>query len=301
MRNITMIANPTAGRGRGGRVLARVREAFKRVGVGEIHLTQRAGDEARLAERLAGDGADTIAVLGGDGTWSKVASAILGCGADCRLAMVAAGTGNDFVKSAGIPAGDFPAMAALAADGPDVRVDMPHIGTDTFLNVAGFGFDASVLAGTENSTFLRGQALYVVTALRQLFSYRGFDMGVNEEQAFGRYLMLAVANGQFFGGAFRIAPRASLQDGILDVITIRNATPARRLQIFASAMRGTHTALPEVVERRAASFTLRFPEPPIYQADGELRRATTAELEIGVRPGALRIVVSPSPNGAAPG
>lgn len=298
MSTIVLIANPAAGRGRGARCLPRVREAFQYVGVREVHITRQAGDEARLAERLAGDGAETIAVLGGDGTWSKVAGALVRCGAECRVAMIAAGTGNDFVKTARIPARDFRMMARLAAEGADIRVDVARVGDQPFLNVAGFGFDASVIEQTEQSgSMLRGQALYVVTALRQLFGYRGFDMAVDGAQGFDRHLMLAIANGQFFGGAFRIAPRASLQDGLLDAIAIRNATPMRRMKIFGAAMRGVHTELPEVVERQATSFRLRFPEPPVYQADGELRRATDTELEIGVTPGALRVVAVVEGNG----
>lgn len=301
MPRIALIANPAAGQGQGARVMARVRDAFRQVGCTEVHVTERAGDEARFARQLADDGIDTIAVLGGDGTWSKVAGALVQCRAECRIAMVAAGTGNDFVKTARVPATDYAAMAKLSADGPDIAVDVAHIGSQPFLNVAGFGFDASVIAETEKGSFLRGKSLYIVTALRQLFGYEGFDMAVDAEPAFGRYLILAIANGQFFGGAFRIAPRASLQDGLLDAVTIRNATPLRRMNIFASAMRGTHTALPEVAERRASSFRLRFPTPPIYQADGELRRATETELEIGVTPRALRVVTTPNGNGSGSG
>ena len=300
MPRIALIANPAAGQGRGARVITRVREAFRHVGCTDVHVTERAGDEARFARELAGDGVDTIAVLGGDGTWSKVAGALVQCRAECRIAMVAAGTGNDFVKTARVPATDYLAMAKLASDGPDFHADVAHVGSQPFLNVAGFGFDASVIAETEKGSLLRGKALYVVTALRQLFGYEGFDMAVDDERDFSRYLILAIANGQFFGGAFRIAPRASLQDGVLDAVTIRNAMPMRRMQIFAAAMRGTHTSLPEVTERRASSFTLRFPTPPVYQADGELRRATETELRIGVTPRALRVVTTMDGNGAAP-
>ena len=301
MPRIALIANPAAGQGRGARVIPDVRAAFRHVGCTDVHVTERSGDEARFATRLADDGIDTIAVLGGDGTWSKVAGALVKAQAECRVAMVAAGTGNDFVKTARVPATDYAAMAKLSADGPDFAVDVAHIGSDPFLNVAGFGFDASVIAETEKGSFLRGKTLYVATALRQLFGYQGFDMALDDETSFGRYLILAIANGQFFGGAFRIAPRASLQDGMLDAVMIRNATPLRRMNIFAAAMRGTHTALPEVVERRGSSFRLRFPTPPVYQADGELRRATETELEIGVTPRALRVVTTVDGNGTAPG
>ena len=265
------------------------------MGVPGCEVTVAPGDESRAVARLLDSGCDTIAVLGGDGTWSKVAAAVVERRADCRLALLAAGTGNDFVKSVGVPATKFHDMARLAADGPDVRVDAGQVDGTFFLNVVGFGFDAAVLADTQQESLLRGQALYVSAALRQLFSYRGTEIGIagDGDRPLGRRLLLAIANGRHFGGAFRIAPDALVDDGALDAIAIADASPFRRMRLFSAAMRGTHVGLPEVSTNRACSITLRFREPPTYQADGELRHATSTLVEVACLPRALRIVVAP--------
>jgi len=114
MPDVCVIVNPAAGRGRGRKVERDVRRAFAAVGVSDIRLTRSAGDETLLARRAVDDGVGTIVAVGGDGTWGNVANAIMASGARVRLALGAAGTGNDFAKTVGAPATDFDATARLA-------------------------------------------------------------------------------------------------------------------------------------------------------------------------------------------
>jgi diacylglycerol kinase (ATP) len=293
--SVGVIVNPAAGRGRGLRMLPEIRAAFAAVGVDGVEATSAAGDERALAQRALDRGCTTLVAVGGDGTWSNVAGAILDSGADCRLALLAAGTGNDFAKTLGVPAGDIAATARLAVAGPDLRIDVGRIEGRHFLNIAGFGFDIAVLEDCARISWLRGEALYLYSALRQLLGYRGIEIEVGSPRAArprARHLMLIVANAQRFGGSFHIAPQADLADGRLDAISILDGPPLARLGLFVAATRGTHTANRRVVTEQAARFTLRFPTPPAYETDGEYRRAATPELEITCVPRALRVVTA---------
>lgn len=290
---VCVIVNPAAGRGRGARLLPAVRERFAAVGVTDVRVTTAKGEERTVARRAIDEGYSTLVAAGGDGTWSNVAGAILEAGSDCRLALVAAGTGNDFAKTVGAPARDIATTARLVAEGPDLRVDVGRVERTYFLNVCGFGFDAAVLEDVERISWPLGAALYPYSALRQLITYRGIDIGVGSAQGWrehARHLMLVVANARHFGGAFRIAPNASLTDGRLDVIAIRDASAFRRLRLFLAAMRGTHIAEPEVVAEQVSSIRLRFRTPSAYDADGEYHCAAAAELEVTCVPRALRVV-----------
>ncbi|MEK7824504.1 MAG: YegS/Rv2252/BmrU family lipid kinase [Candidatus Eisenbacteria bacterium] len=293
--DVRVIVNPAAGRGRGARMMPEIRAAFAEVGVSAIESTGEAGDECTLARRALDQGCTTLVAVGGDGTWSNVAGAILASGADCRLALLAAGTGNDFAKTVGAPAGDVAATARLAVAGPDTRVDVGRIEDRYFLNIAGFGFDIAVLEDCARITWLRGDGLYLVSALRQLFGYRGIEIEVGSPRARREracHLMLIVANAKHFGGSFHIAPQADLTDGRLDAVSILDGPPLARLGLFVAATRGTHTSDPRVVIEQAARFTLRFPAPPAYETDGEYRRAAGPELEITCVPRALRVVTA---------
>jgi diacylglycerol kinase (ATP) len=290
---VCVILNPAAGKGRGAKVEAHVRRAFADVGVADVRATRARGDERVFALRAIEEGARTIVAVGGDGTWSNVANAIITSRADVRLGLAAAGTGNDFAKTVGVPATDYPATARLAIDGPDVAVDVGRIEGKYFLNVTGFGFDTAVLEDVEKITLLRGDLVYAYSALRQLFGYAGIAIDVTtlkERRGVVQHLMLIIANGRNFGGAFRIAPDASLTDGRLDAIAIRTASPLRRMRLFAAASRGTHGNQPEVRTEQAASFTLSFPSPPAYETDGEYNRASSPTLEVRCVPRALRVV-----------
>ena len=289
-----VIVNPAAGGGRGARALPAVREAFTAVGITDIRQSTEREGEATVAARAIAEGCTTLVAVGGDGTWSNVANAILRSGADCRLALIAAGNGNDFAKTIGAPAGDVVATARLVAAGVDRRVDVGKIEDRFFINIAGFGLDVAVLEEVARVKWLRGDALYIYAALRQLGSCSSTAIGIRSptrERASEPHLMLVIANAQFFGGAFQIAPSASLTDGMLDAVAIRDASPFRRLRLFGAVIRGRHEAMPDVDIERSAAFTLRFLAPPAYETDGEYRRAASATIEVLCVPQALRVVV----------
>ena len=288
-----MVVNPAAGRGRGARMLPGVREAFAAVGVDRVMVSETAGDEKTLVRRALDQGCTTLVAVGGDGTWSNAANAILEARADCRLALLAAGTGNDFAKTIGTPAGDAVATARLAVEGADARIDVGKIEDRYFLNIAGFGFDIAVLEDCTRLRWPHADTLYLVSALRQLVGYPGVEIAVasaRRRREKARHLMLIVANAKHFGGSFHIAPDAELTDGRLDAISILDAPPLSRLGLFVAATRGTHTTNERVVTEQSAGFTLGFAEPPAYETDGEYRRARSAELEVTCVPQALRVV-----------
>jgi len=293
MPNVCVIVNPAAGRGRGRKAEQDVRRAFAAVGVSDVRLTRSAGDEQVLARRAIEEGVGTIVAVGGDGTWGNVANAIIASGAGVRLGLAAAGTGNDFAKTVGAPANDLGATARLAVDGPDVAVDVGRIEDKHFLNVAGFGFDIAVIEDVANIQWLKGDLVYMYSALRQLFGYPGVPVELSGSNGLGgqaSHLMVIIANGRNFGGAFRIAPNASITDGRLDAVAIRTVAPLKRLALFSAAARGTHLTHPDVWTEQAARFTLSFAAPPAYETDGEYNRAASSTLEVACVPGALRVV-----------
>ena len=293
---ICVIVNPASGRGSGARALPNIRSAFAGVGVTEVRLTSAKGTEGAETKRALDDGFDTIVACGGDGTWSNVANGIIaaGAGGQARLALLATGTGNDFAKTVGAPARDFAATARLAVDGKDMAVDVGRIENKYFLNVSGFGFDIAVLEDIERISWLKGDMLYLYSALRQLFSYGGVDVGIatsRKRRDARRHLMLIVANARNFGGSFKIAPGASVSDGKLDAISIHDAPPLARIRLFAAATKGTHVMAREVIVEQAPRFTLEFAAPPAFETDGEYNRAAGAVVQIDCMPQALRVVV----------
>jgi len=298
---IVLLVNPAAGRGRAVRVAVAAERSLRAAGLRvELHETGERGDEARIAAAASAAGARALAVVGGDGAVSHAARGLLEGAARgdalVPLAIFAAGTGNDFAKSLELPVHDVHAMAKYIAAGVTRDVDVGYVDNVPFVNAAGFGFDVEVLVRMRTPGLLRGTAAYVSTALGALLSYRGFRARVDEASpdatpgAKEHHLMIVLANGRYFGGAFRIAPDAQLDDGAIDCISIRHIAPFARLSLFAHAIRGRHLASPTVHFRRAQSFQLHFESPPQFETDGELQVARTHDVEVRVAPRALRLI-----------
>lgn len=251
--------------------------------------TTHAGDEARLVAEALHDGVETIVVAGGDGTWSKCAVPLARAGSPARMAFLAAGTGNDFAENLGISAHDPAHLAQRIAEGfTERRVDLGRVDDTWFLNVAGFGFDVAVLRRSHGWRLIHGSAVYVISSIQELVGFPGFDVSV--DGVAGRRLMTVFSNGARFGGAFRIAPDARVDDGLIDAILVDDASPLARVPLLLRALRGTHAGHPRVTLRRQPRYALRFDAPPLFEADGELCRAARDTVEVASVPAALRVV-----------
>jgi diacylglycerol kinase (ATP) len=287
--------NPAAGRGRIRSALPTVRAVFGARQITSIYETSAPGEEEALAERAISAGAQTIVAVGGDGTCGRIANAILRSGVRCRLAVVPAGTGNDFAKTLGVDGYGPEQIADLVVRGEARRIDVGFADGYYFLNSCGFGFDASVLEASSQVRFLTGDAVYVYSALRQLFSYRGLDVSANGVDGVtdGRMLMVTVSIGRFLGGVFKIAPSASVLDGKLDACFIGDSNVAERVKLFVGAMRGAHLGMRSVSSASVQKLALGFTINPLMEMDGELRRAKAATVELECVPRALSVIAAP--------
>lgn len=302
MRNaIFVIANPAAGGGRGAGILADVVRATAGRKNVVVRVTRGPGDETTLAQRAIAKGASAIIAVGGDGTWSKVAAALLQSERRPPLALIAAGTGNDFAKTVGAPARDIARTLAMLDAGETRRVDVGTVEGRFFLVCCGFGFDTAVLERMRSVRGLRGSARYFYAALRELRSYTGFGVsiagagsGPAGRDAPERLLLLVIANARHYGGAFRIAPNARLTDAMLDAVALSPLGTLARARLLLSATRGAHVLSPAVRERQQRSFDLRFAAPPKYNLDGDLFQARARTLRVECVPAALEVVARPA-------
>jgi diacylglycerol kinase (ATP) len=290
-----VIVNPEAGRGRGRQLVEQVRQALE--GSTRINLreTRFQGEEEAIARTEVADGCEIIVAVGGDGTCARVANAIINSGSTCRLAVVPAGTGNDFAKMLGVSRFTALQIAELIAGDAATRIDVGFANECYFLNSCGFGFDASVLEASKCVRFLKGNAVYIYSALTELFSYRGTEVAVHGVSGVksGPMLMVTVSNGRFLGGAFKIAPHASVLDGKLDVCFFSDSNVAERVALFIGAMRGTHIGMPSVSAASVRHLALTFPTSPLMEMDGELRVARSRTVELTCVPRALSVVAAP--------
>jgi len=293
---VYVVFNPHSGKGRGAQFVAPVLQGLSGARRLEHGLTRGPGDEARLATEAIQRGFRRIVAVGGDGTWSNVGNAILQSGVPATLGLVPGGTGCDLAKTLGVPARDVAGCCRIALGDTTRTIDAGRIEDKYFLNIAGFGYDVAVLEDSWGVGYLEGSALYLYCALRQLGSYRGFPLeGEVDGRPFGKrdMLMVIVANARVFGGGFRIAPHADVEDGKLEAVAFGNMGFGGRVSVLVRLLRGTHLKHPRVSAVAASRLVYRFAVPPAYETDGEWNQARSAEVLVEAVPRALRVLVPP--------
>lgn len=296
---IKFIVNPTSGRRSGARL------GQKLIDFGEVSCTDLAGQNCarELAKEAVFRGFDRVVAVGGDGIVNEIINGLAEAGGlDTPFGIIPAGVGNSFAKNLGIPQ-DFPKALEVALGSAMVRVDLGKINGRYFSNVVSFGFDAKVtdLARSikEKYGFLPKDLTYLLAALRENAlvgpgKYR-VAVNVNGHRLTGSVSLLVIANGQSYGGIFRIAPEADLQDGLFDLCWVKPISKVEVLTRIHRVVQGTHATLPEVETLKSEAFTVSSPDPLIGEMDGEILEPQK-EYRICSVPRALRVLVPPPPH-----
>jgi diacylglycerol kinase (ATP) len=264
----------------------------------EIRLTDKRGSATRLARAAIKKGIETIIAAGGDGTLNEVVNGVGENLTDVRVGLLPLGTGNDFGRSIGVPV-DLEAAIEVIRAGETRAIDLVRVTSDEvryFVNVSAGGFSGLV---DEKLTpemkknwgplaYLRSAA----AALSELRAYRTTLALDNAESITLDLYNVVVANGRYVGAGTLIAPEASIDDGLLDVILIQKR-PARELALLLPQIAlGTHLASDAIVFRRAAKLTVNSKPGMWFNVDGELVGNEPARFEI--MPRALRFL-APTP------
>ena len=217
------IVNPAAGTGFSLSVMQKLEEKLSADNVEyRIFQTEKPGHATQIAAELASDpDAAAVVSVGGDGTAGEVAAGLTGTGK--TMGIIPAGTGNDFIKSAGIP-NDPSAALQLILSGEARPIDTGTVNDRFFLNVCGTGFDVTVLDYAESEKEKhRGLTPYFLGLIKAIFHYKSVRLTVTAdgEEETGEYLIWSIANGRFIGGGIPICPAADIRDGLLDLVLIR--------------------------------------------------------------------------------
>ena len=160
--------------------------------------------------------------VGGDGTAEEVAAGLKHT--QKPMGIIPAGTGNDFIKSAGIPSDPLQALDRIFS-GQAKATDTGMVNDRFFLNVCGTGFDVTVLDyAEEEKKKHRGLTPYFLGLLKAIFHYQSVSLSIEADGQCetGTYLIASIANGKYIGGGIPICPDADIQDGKLDLVLIRH-------------------------------------------------------------------------------
>ena len=232
--------------------------------------------------------ADVIYAVGGDGTVHEVAKRLIGKPA--ALGILPTGSGNGFARHIGLPM--QPRLSLQACTQMRIEtIDTATVNGIPFVGTMGVGFDAWVAEQFASST-VRGLRTYAAIAFRGFFGYQTEEYsitidGSNERK---RALIVAIGNASQYGNNARIAPLASLQDGVLDVVVVDDVSLAQAAALVPRLFNGTIDRSRHVTITRGTRIEIRRPAAGPAHLDGE-PLSLPESLSIEVVPQSLRVLI----------
>ena len=255
----------------------------------EVMVSQSPGHAVELARHAVEERYDSVVSVGGDGTMNEVASMLIG--QETNLGIVPCGSGNGLARDLGVPLGFDPALEALL----DARVRVIDTGSVNglpFFNVAGLGLDANI-SDRFNRSRERGLLSYFRLGFEALFRTPIEHLVIEPAGAPAVSVpsfMTAIANSTQYGNNARIAPRAALDDGRLDVVVVTSGNPVVAIWLGLRSFAGTLDRARAVRSLQAPGFTIRRAAAGPIHTDGEVH-VCPATVEVRVVPRSLRVLV----------
>lgn len=297
-----VIVNPVAGACSTKRKWPRISRLLSHVGLSfDYQYTEGVGHAIELAKEATGGGYNYIVAVGGDGTVNEVANGILYYSAtkDITLGVISTGTGSDFARSIGIPRHYASACSSLTSS-RKLLIDVGVVECQRdgqplkrfFINASGIGFDATVAESAARlPKYFSGTVPYLAALLRTFLGYRNkwVSVKIGDRIESMRILSVVVANGSHFGGGMKVAPEASLNDSLLEVVIIGDIGKFDLLKSLPMVYKGTHGNHPKVSMQKAEAISIESPERLLVHADGEVVGEGPASFWL--MPATLNIVV----------
>lgn len=273
--------------------IKRVREAVQVLLPDEasIHLTEYGGHATVLAKQAIQEKSSYVVAVGGDGTVNEVVQVMANSG--IAMGIVPTGSGNGLARHCLLPLKIHEAVSLLK-DAKLATIDLGKANETFFISNAGVGFDAQVCQ-TIKETKSRGLAMYIRKVLQHYFTYKKdtYTIQTDHETFQQKAFFLNVANGKEFGYGFKIAPEASLQDGMLDMILVKSIHFLNGFQFVWNGWRGKLTHSKNCVYLRTTRLEVKGSNLHYYQTDGDAHDCNGSCI-FEIHPNSLNLLVHPN-------
>ena len=289
---VRFIFNPFSGSNRKNPYLrGRAADFIARHGLdGAIVSTERPRHATELARQAVAEGCSLVVAIGGDGTMNEVATGLVGTPA--VFGLIPCGSGNGLGRHLGIRRPGHGAFRTLLAGRP-MPIDTGLVNGFPFFNAMGLGFEADIAVRFSRLT-RRGLAGYFRVGVPSFFTHQPEALTVHHAgQAIRlRAFTLAVMNSDQYGNDARVAPGAKLDDGRFELVSVPQVGFLGACTMLYRLGTDTFDQVRAVTRLSGAEFVIERGKPGWIHTDGE-PRATTARLEISLKPESLRIMVPP--------
>lgn len=291
-RKIRVIVNPVSGSGRRKKALQAINDLLDASKFEyDLVKTEYHRHAVELTQQAIEDGCEAVVIAGGDGSINEVGATLAGTGV--ALGIIPAGSGNGLSRSLGIPMNPKRAVANIN-DFNFRTIDTGLANGKPFMNMAGVGFDAAVSHAFHKQK-MRGLLKYALLGIKLLLKY---EMQTYKVIADGREFerkayQIALANSPQYGNDALVAPKAKVDDGVLNAVVLNPMPFGHMLLNFYRLFQGT-------LHKSKYIKTFKFEEMTITQERNDVAHLDGDPFELGqviefkINPMSLKVIV---PNG----
>lgn len=272
MKRARIIYNPTSGREAFKRELPTVLEKFEKAGYEtSAHATTCEGDATEAAKIAIQRGYDVVIAAGGDGTINEVINGLAEQENRPKLGIIPVGTTNDLARALFIPRNIQRAVDVIL-EGQSRALDIGRVNDHYFMNIAGGGklTELTYEVPSKLKTML-GQLAYYLKGIEMLPSIRPTNVKIEYDGKTyeGEIMLFLVSNTNSVGGFERLAPGASMDDGMFDLLILKKANIAEFIRIASLALRGAHVDDDLIIHTRAKTIKVHTDDKMQLNLDGE--------------------------------
>lgn len=295
---VLLIVNPTAQNARAKEASAVASKKLRAV-LGEAAVDVRETEASRHAEQIAAEstGYDTVIALGGDGLIHEAVNGLMKRAFEERpvFGIIPVGSGNDYAATLGVSVKVEKAVEQLFSARIE-QIDLGCCNGEYFTETVSFGLDAAIAIDTmecRKRTGRTGTMLYFAAGIDQMVNHldlHPYRMTLDGgKQVNGESYILAIQNGQTYGGGFKVCPQARIDDGMLDICVANPPlTTVSALALFVRAKEGLHKNAKQIEFHKTHSVHVEFDEQVPAQIDGEVLLGTS--FDVSVERKALRVL-----------
>ena len=279
-KKFIILVNPQGGKKQGLDLLEQVKPLFKEVDADlVIRETEYAGHATEIAREIDLEGFTGLCHIGGDGTFHEIINGLLtrSDGKQVPLGFIPGGTGNSFMHD--MECLDPVEAARRIVSGGITPIDVAEVEMPEekvyCMNIVGWGMVTDINMSAEKLRWL-GEQRYNVTTLLHVMKLkrRSAKLVMEREGSEGDFLFTIACNTQHTGRGMKMAPKAELNDGLIDLVLVRDASRFKLLQMFPKVFDGTHIDDPIVEYYQVKEFSITPAENEILNLDGELKGST---------------------------
>ena len=211
--------------------------------------------------------AQGVIAVGGDGLLHNILQVLVP--AQIPLAIIPAGTGNDFVRTLGWSLENFDAQLHAVTTFAPTSIDLGLVDGEWFGAILSTGFDSIVNEKANTMSWPKGPMKYNAAIAIELprFKPRHYEITLDDRTISTEAMLIAVSNGRSYGGGMLVCPAANISDGLFDVMVLHPVSTVEFIKVFPRVFAGTHVSHPAVEIVRSKS--VRIEAKAVAYADGE--------------------------------